>query len=62
VRRRTGYYDKLARWAELEDAGRANGKAHTPAELAQLERDLAPGVIRDYLAARQRDRQIDLAA
>lgn len=56
-----GVHDKLARWAELKDRVERTREAAYSAELAQLERDLAPGVIRDYLAARQRDRQINLA-
>ena len=56
-----GIHDKLARWAELKDRVARTGEAAYAAELERLERDLAPGVIRDYLAARERDRQINLA-
>jgi len=56
-----GIHDKLARWAELKDRVARTGEAALAAELEGLERDLAPAVIADYLAARQRDRQINLA-
>ncbi len=62
-----GVHDKLARWAELKDR-----VAKTPekpekndqslaAELEQLNRELDPKVIENYLAARKRNLGINLA-
>ncbi|MBS1788610.1 MAG: DUF4127 family protein [Acidobacteria bacterium] len=56
-----GIHDKLARWAELKDRAPTSGDKKLEAELNQLTRELAPTVIDDYLAARKRDLQINLA-
>ena len=56
-----GIHDQLARWAELKDRAPKTGDPKLAAELEQLTRDLAPPVIEDYLAARKRDLQINLA-
>lgn len=56
-----GIHDKLARWAELKDRVPRTGEPALAAELERLERDLEPRVIEDYLAARRRDLQINLA-
>lgn len=56
-----GIHDKLARWAELKDRAPKSGDRKLAAELEQLSKDLPPAVIDDYLAARKRDLQINLA-
>ncbi len=56
-----GVHDKLARWAELKDRAPKSGDKKLAAELEQLTKELAPAVIEDYLAARRRDLQINLA-
>ena len=56
-----GIHDKLARWAELKDRVPRTGEKGMAEELERLERDLEPRVIEDYLAARRRDLQINLA-
>jgi hypothetical protein len=55
-------HDSLARWAELKDRVPKTGDATLAAELEELTRQLAPGVVADYLAARQRNLEINLAA
>lgn len=56
-----GIHDQLARWAELKDRVPRTGDEGLAAELARLERQLEPRVKADYLAARRRDLQINLA-
>ncbi len=56
-----GVHDKLARWAELKDRAPKTKDKKLDAELEQLTGDLSPAVIEDYLAARKRDLQINLA-
>lgn len=56
-----GVHDKLARWAELKDRTPKSGDKKLEAELDQLTKELAPSVIDDYLTARKRDLQINLA-
>lgn len=56
-----GIHDKLARWAELKDRAPKSGDQKLATELDQLTKDLAPSVIEDYLAARRRDLQMNLA-
>lgn len=56
-----GVHDQLARWAELKDRAAKTGDKKLQAELDQLTKDLSPAVIEDYLAARKRDLQINLA-
>jgi hypothetical protein len=56
-----GLHDRLARFAELKDRVPRTGDAALARELEELERGLAPEVIGDYLAARRRDLQINLA-
>jgi hypothetical protein len=57
-----GFHDKLARWAELEDRVPKTGEQKLADELTLLKRELEPQVIQDYLAARKRNLQINLAA
>lgn len=54
-------HDQLARWAELKDRAPQTKDAKLAAELEQLTKELAPQVLDDYLAARRRDLQINLA-
>lgn len=54
-------HDQLARWAELKDRAPKTKDAQLAAELEQLTKELAPQVLDDYLAARRRDLQINLA-
>lgn len=54
-------HDQLARWAELKDRAPKSKDARLMAELAQLTKALAPQVLDDYLAARRRNLQINLA-
>jgi hypothetical protein len=61
VRRLKGCASRLARFAELKDRVPRTGDAALARKLEELERGLAPEVIGDYLAARRRDLQIDLA-
>lgn len=56
-----GVHDKLARWAELKDRVAKTQDANLAAELRQLEGQLAPNVIEDYLAARRRNLQLNLS-
>lgn len=56
-----GVHDKLARWAELKDRAPKTKDSKLTAELEQLTKELAPAVIDDYLAARKRDLQVNLA-
>lgn len=56
-----GIHDKLARWAELKDRAPKSGDRKLASELEQLTKDLPSAVIDDYLAARKRDLQINLA-
>ncbi|HMX29634.1 MAG TPA: DUF4127 family protein, partial [Blastocatellia bacterium] len=56
-----GVHDKLARWAELKDRAPKSKDPKLAAELEQLTKELTPAVIDDYLAARRRDLQINLA-
>ncbi len=56
-----GIHDKLARWAELKDRAPKTGDKKLDAELEQLTKELSLPVIDDYLAARKRDLQINLA-
>ncbi len=56
-----GIHDNLARWAELNDRAAKTGDAKLAAELEQLTKTLGPQVIEDYLAARRRNLQINLA-
>jgi len=56
-----GVHDKLARWAELKDRVPKTKDQNLAAELGQINRELAPKVIEDYLAARSRNLQINLA-
>lgn len=56
-----GVHDKLARWAELKDRAPKTKDSKLAAELEQLAKELTPAVIEDYLAARRRDLQINLA-
>jgi len=53
--------DQLARWAELKDRVPKTGDAQLAAELEQVQKRLDQRVIEDYLAARRRDLQINLA-
>jgi hypothetical protein len=56
-----GYHGKLARWAELKDRVPKTKDQQLAAELERLERELDLKVIEDYLSARRRDLQINLA-
>ncbi|MEO6727258.1 MAG: DUF4127 family protein [Blastocatellia bacterium] len=56
-----GMHDQLARWAELKDRAPKANDAKLTAELAGLEKELNSAVIENYLAARKRDLQINLA-
>ncbi len=56
-----GIHDRLARWAELKDRVEKTKEAGLAAELKQLDAQLAPKVIEDYLAARRRNLQLNLA-
>lgn len=55
-------HDKLARWAELMDRVPKTGDQKLADELTLLRRELEPQVIQDYLAARKRNLQVNLAA
>lgn len=55
-------HDKLARWAELMDRVPKTGDQKLADELTLLKRELEPQVIQDYLAARKRNLQVNLAA
>ena len=55
-------HDSLARWAELKDRVPKTGDAALVKELEELTRQLGPAVLADYLAARQRNLEINLAA
>lgn len=55
-------HDKLARWAELMDRVPKTGEQKLADELTLLKRELEPQVIQDYLAARKRNLQVNLAA
>lgn len=56
-----GSHNKLARWAELKDRAPKTKDARLVAELEQLSKEVPPSVIDDYLAARRRNLQINLA-
>jgi hypothetical protein len=60
--RTRGNTEKLARWAELEDRVQKTGEQTLADELTLLKRELEPRVVQDYLAARRRNLQINLAA
>lgn len=53
--------DKLARWAELKDRVAKTSDNALSAELNQLQQEISPQVTEDYLAARKRNLQINLA-
>ncbi len=53
--------EPLARWAELKDRVPKTGDQRLAAELADLEQKLDPAVTADYLSARRRDLQVNLA-
>jgi hypothetical protein len=53
--------EDLARWAELMDRASKTNDAKLKDELEQLKKKLAPKVIDDYLAARRRDLQVNIA-
>jgi hypothetical protein len=55
-------HDKLARWAELMDRVPKTGEQKLADELTLLKHEIEPPVIQDYLAARKRNLQINLAA
>jgi hypothetical protein len=55
------YRDRLARWAELSDSAARASDPRLTAELAQLERELAPDVTTAYRAARRRNLDVTLA-
>lgn len=56
-----GIHDKLARWAELKDRVSKANDAKLTEELTGLEKELGASVIDNYLSARKRDLQINLA-
>jgi hypothetical protein len=56
-----GYHGKLARWAELKDRVPKTKDANLAAELGQLEKELDTKLKDDYLSARRRDLEINLA-
>jgi hypothetical protein len=56
-----GIHDNLARWAELKDRVTKTSDGQLSVELDGLQKKLEPKVIDDYLAARRRDLQINLA-
>ncbi|MGH9767494.1 MAG: DUF4127 family protein [Blastocatellia bacterium] len=56
-----GIHDKLARWAELKDRVPKTNDQSLAAELSQINEELDPKVIEDYLSARKRNLQINLA-
>ncbi len=56
-----GIHDNLARWAELKDRAPKSGDRKLAAELEQLTKNLPSAVIDDYLAARKRNLQLNLA-
>ena len=56
-----GWRDDLARWAELMDRAPKTNDAKLKDELEQLKKKLDPKLIDDYLAARRRDLQVNLA-
>ncbi|MCI0524845.1 MAG: DUF4127 family protein [Acidobacteria bacterium] len=55
------YHGKLARWAELKDRVLKTTDQKLAAELDQINRELDPQVVENYLAARRRNLQINLA-
>ena len=55
------WHTELARWAELMDRVPKTNDAKLKDELEQLQKKLAPKVIDNYLTARRRDLQINLA-
>lgn len=55
------WHAELARWSELKDRVPKTKDAKLAAELEQLEQRLDPSVKEDYLSARRRDLQINLA-
>ncbi|MBK7600998.1 MAG: DUF4127 family protein [Acidobacteria bacterium] len=56
-----GIHDELARWAELSDRVPKSNDPKLKDELDQLTRRLSPKVIEDYLAARKRNLELNLA-
>ncbi len=56
-----GWRDDLARWAELMDRAPKTNDAKLQAELAQLKSKLDRQVMDDYLTARRRNLQVNLA-
>ncbi len=56
-----GWREDLARWAELMDRAPKTNEAKLQAELEQLKSKLDRNVIDNYLAARRRDLQVNLA-
>jgi hypothetical protein len=56
-----GYHGELARWAELKDRVQKTNDQKLAAELDQINRELDPKVVENYLAARKRNLQINLA-
>jgi len=55
------YHSKLARWAELKDRVAKANDQKLAAERDQINRELDPQVVENYLAARRRNLQINLA-
>lgn len=56
-----GVHDKLARWAELKDRVPKTNDQALATELDRISRELDPKTLEDYLAARKRNLQINLA-
>ena len=55
------YHGKLARWAELKDRVLKTNDQKLSAEFDQINRELDPQVVENYLAARRRNLRINLA-
>ena len=55
------YHGKLARWAELKDQALKTNDRKLAVELDQINRELDPQVVENYLAARKRNLQLNLA-
>ncbi len=53
-------HDRLARWAELKDRVQKTNDQKLAVELDQLNQELDPKVIENYLAARKRNLQLNL--
>ncbi len=56
-----GIHEKLARWAELKDRVPKTNDQKLAAELDRINKELDPKALEDYLAARRRNLQINLA-